>query len=651
MTPERALRGSLRGTGGRGRGRGAYYKALYGGRGGRGGRSDAPASDPREAAASGAWAGRQPELASLLQSLDDKQYGQYKLLAGRRFDFGRFTLAFDKIQADAFALPSRIRVFVDQGTAQIPSAFYSSGVRAVSSAHFLSQHIHQTLLQLQADQPGHGRAAGWQAAKGGALAIDFPGQEVLERTSALVSAAGVEVRLTASLPAAGRTILGDRAQRMLLDVLPRMVDQALLFSSIDGREMQSFIECVEDQEHLRAQLAPNNLVAFIGDGSVLPRASGISNLPLAAESTVRFKSPESLRVSFNLPNRGKVAGMGVPQGVTLVCGGGFHGKSTLLQAIERGVYNHVPGDGRELVVTDATATKVKAEEGRSVCQTNISPFISNLPFGKDTDSFSTADASGSTSMAASIQEAIEVGASALLFDEDTCATNFLIRDRRMQQLVPQDCEPITPLVSRVRELWTAKRVSSILVIGGCGDYLDVADTVVGMHRYEPANVTSKARAIASDMPVSIAKPIVPHGPVRPRTVAVPRALASHKPPKAKTRWTISLFLPASRDLQAADSAGVEEEPEDLPELDLSALDQLVSASQTRSIARIIHAAALDARRRTMCELLADADAKTLDGLSSGGGVVGDLARPRGIEVALAINRLRCLRALAAAADI
>ncbi|KAJ2805987.1 hypothetical protein H4R21_001053 [Coemansia helicoidea] len=416
----------------------------------------------------------------------------------------------------------------------------------------------------------------------------------------------------------------------------------MLFPSIDSNAMQSFVDCVEDQEHLRAQLAPSNLIAFIGDGSVLPRASGISNLPLAEEGVVRFKSPESMRVSFELPNRGRVEGMGIPCGVTLVCGGGFNGKSTLLQAIERGVYNHVPGDGRELVVADATAAKIKAEEGRSVCNTNIRPFINNLPFDKDTGSFSTADASGSTSMAASIQEAIEVGASALLFDEDTCATNFLIRDRRMQQLVPQDCEPITPLVSRIRELWTAKGISSILVIGGCGDYLGVADTVVSMHRYEPADVTSKARAIASDMPVPIAKPTTAHGPVLARTVVVPRGLASHKPPKAKTRWTISLFPPRGLDPQSADTAGASEEPEDLSELDLSALDQLVSVSQTRSIARIIHAAALESRHRTMRELLADADAQTLDELSPARGVAGDLARPRSIEVAQAINRLRGL---------
>ncbi|KAJ1735265.1 hypothetical protein LPJ61_000639 [Coemansia biformis] len=582
--------------------------------------------------------------------MDGKQYGQYKLLAGRRFDFGGFTLAFDKVQSDAFAPPSRIRVLVDQDMAQFPHTCISSKVRSVASGHFLSQQVHRALFRLQTDRAAHGRAGGWQSAKGGALAIDFPGQEVLERTSVLLSAAGVEARLTAGLPAAGRTILGDRAQRMLLDVLPQVVEQAMRFASIDGQAMRSVIQSAEDQEYLRAQLAPSNLVAFIGDGAVLPRSSGVSNLPLAAEAAVLFKSPASMRVSFELPNRGRVTGMGIPRGVTLVCGGGFNGKSTLLQAIERGVYNHVPGDGRELVVADATATKIKAEEGRSVCNTDIRAFIDNLPFGKDTRSFSTPDASGSTSMAASIQEAIEVNASALLFDEDTCATNFLIRDRRMQQLVPQDREPITPLVSRVRELWDEKGVSSILVIGGCGDYLDVADAVVAMHRYEPSDITARAKAIAREMPAAIVKPAAAYGPVPARTVVVPRELAGDKLPKAQTRWALSLFpsrslgsLPApAPGPQAAGPHESADEPEHHPELDLSALDQLVSISQTRSIARIIHAAAQDPRCMTMSELLEEAGARPLDELCANGGVAGDLARPRGIEVALAINRLRCL---------
>ncbi|KAJ2562038.1 hypothetical protein GGH12_003499 [Coemansia sp. RSA 1822] len=439
-----------------------------------------------------------------------------------------------------------------------------------------------------------------------------PGQEILERTSAVISDRMVEARLTAGLPAAGRTILASAAQRMFLETLPQVVERALMYRSVDPQAMHALAASVEDQEYLRSQLESLGLVAFIGNGAVLPRVSGVSNMPLATNTVVRFQAPPELQVMVELPNQGAVVGMGIRQGVTLICGGGFNGKSTLLQAIERGVYNHAPGDGRERVVTDATATKIKAEEGRFVCSTDIRPFINNLPLSKTTDAFSTANASGSTSMAASIQEAVEVEASTLLFDEDTCATNFLVRDGRMQQLVSQDCEPITPLVSRVRELWEAKGVSSIMVIGGCGDYLDVADTVVSMHGYVPSDVTKKAKDIARRMPVVIEIPQIKYG---------------------------SLAPPATSGV-GADAHERTDEPEVFPELDLTALDQLVSVSQTRAIASMLQLATQNARRRTMRSLVSDMCTTALGDLPAGHGVAGNLARPRGIEVALAINRLR-----------
>ncbi|KAJ2529301.1 hypothetical protein GGH20_002288, partial [Coemansia sp. RSA 1937] len=361
-------------------------------------------------------------------------YGHYKQLSGRCFDFDGFSLTFDSIQTDAYAPPSRIRLQVDQKVAKFPVSCYSTKTRAIACVHYLSQHIHKVLAELQQGQTSRSRPGGWHSAKGGDVAIDCPGQEILERTSAVISDRMVEARLIAGLPAAGRTILASAAQRMFLETLPQLVERALMYRSVDSQTMHALAASVEDQEYLRSQLKLLSLVAFIGNGAVLPRVSGVSNMPLETNTVVRFRAPPELQVMVELPNQGTVVGMGIRQGVTLICGGGFNGKSTLLQAIERGVYNHAPGDGRELVVTDATATKIKAEEGRFVCSTDIRPFINNLPLGKTTDAFSTADASGSTSMAASIQEAVEVEASTLLFDEDTCATNFLVRDGRMQQL-------------------------------------------------------------------------------------------------------------------------------------------------------------------------------------------------------------------------
>ncbi|KAJ2849297.1 hypothetical protein IWW36_002734 [Coemansia brasiliensis] len=634
MSPERAIRGSFSG-----RGRGAYYKSRYGNKA-----SKRELSAGNSAHMRNEYASRQQELFSLLDSLDNKQYGQYKQLTGKQFKFNEFLLVVDSVQSDAYAPPSRIRVQVDQKLAQFPASCYSTKVRSIASVHYLSQLAHKVLAKLNSS---HGGSGGWHSAKGGTIAIDCPGQEVLERTSAAISNSMVEMRLTAALPAVGRTIIASAAEHMFLEVLPRMVEQVLLYNSVDSQKMHDLICSVEDQESLRQQLARKGLVAFIGNGSVLPRASGVSNLPLVSDDVVLFQSPSEMQVSFELPNQGVVSGMGIRQGVTLICGGGFNGKSTLLQAIERGVYNHVPGDGRELVVTDGAATKIKAEEGRFICKTNIRPFINNLPLGKDASAFSTSNASGSTSMAASIQEAIEINATALLFDEDTCATNFLVRDGRMQRLVSQESEPITPLISRVRELWETKGISSILVIGGCGDYLDVADTVISMHEYAPSDVTTKAKDIAKSMPVSIEDPQTEIGPTINRFVSVPKELTAHKSPK--TKGFSIVFSPSSKlpgsfaNATPKTNAETEEakgEPEDSPELDLTALDQLVSVSQTRTIASIIHWMSQRSRRGTMRDLLSEISATELDSLHSGHGVVGNLARPRSVEIALAINRLR-----------
>ncbi|KAJ1938069.1 hypothetical protein GGF37_004949, partial [Kickxella alabastrina] len=574
-----------------GRGRGAYYRELYGNKTGLAGHDlgNTPRSQrPQD----GQFPGIQDELGALLASMDGKQYGHYKQLSGRRYEFRQFSLFFDHIQADAYAPPSRIRVRVKQSAALFPATCFSTNVRAVAAAHYLTQLIHRTLACLQSghERERGGASGGWRSAKGGVLSVDCPGQEVIERTSVSISGQAVEARLTASMPAAGRSIVGESVQRMLLETLPQLVEQALLHAAVDAHAMQLLIECVEDQESLRAQLGPSGLVAFVGNGSVLPRRSGVSGLPLAVSSAVEFRSPHSMLVSFVLPNRGRVSGMGVARGVTLICGGGFNGKSTLLQAIESGVYNHIPGDGRELVVAEALATKIKAEEGRSVCSTDIRPFISRLPFGKDTAAFSTADASGSTSMAASIQEAMEAGATMLLFDEDTCATNFLVRDSRMQQLVAQSKEPITPLIARVRELWEAKGVSSMLVIGGCGDYLDVADTVIDMCEYAPADATARARDIVAHIPVLLEPAPTEYGPVPCRLVGFSAELTgSFKPPKALTRWAIVLFPSGgggfTDDAGDADAGNTDaefavygaDEAHAQSILDLAALDQLVSS--------------------------------------------------------------------------
>ena len=257
------------------------------------------------------------------------------------------------------------------------------------------------------------------------------------------------------------------------------------------------VELADDQRAAREQMEASDLVAFVANGSILPRESGVSQRPL--KSALAFEAPAEQRVVLDLPHRGKVAGMGIERGVTLIVGGGYHGKSTLLRALQDGVYNHVAGDGRELVLTDSTAVKLRAEDGRAVSGVDISLFIRDLPDGRDTSRFSTVDASGSTSQAAATVEAWEAGARALLIDEDTSATNFMVRDALMEAVVAREFEPITPFVERVRDLWERAGVSSIIVAGSSGAYFSVADAVLQMDRYRVHDITAHARAVCMEL--------------------------------------------------------------------------------------------------------------------------------------------------------
>jgi len=305
------------------------------------------------------------------------------------------------------------------------------------------------------------------------------------------------------LPAAGRRILGNRAADLLTGEIPAIAGKALAFRSLPEGAAESFVNAVENHHHLRSQLEARSLAAFVPDGAVLPRGHGASERPLT-DGVVPFESPASLRVSLSLLHPGdgprEIHGMGIPEGVTLIVGGGFHGKSTLLQALARSVVPHVPGDGRELVVTRGDAVTIRAEEGRAVSSVDVSPFIRELPGGRPTTAFTTDNASGSTSQAASIVEALEAGSRLLLMDEDTSATNLMIRDARMQALVAREAEPIVALLDRVRELFEDHSVSTILVMGGSGDYLDAADTVIQLADYRPREVTAQAREVAARYP-------------------------------------------------------------------------------------------------------------------------------------------------------
>ena len=423
------------------------------------------------------------DLANQLQRLDGRPYPAYKDLRGR-YDFGTFSLSFTRIQGDPFAAPSRLAVAIDHRHSQLPNSLFANPSRRTGT---------ENALAIAFDAACRSSRSYAGSGKSGLIAIDAPGQEMLPRTCVQIGESQTTVRFALGLPADGRRILGRAAAALLLDTIPHLVETALLHQNLDHALLQSFADTAEDADQLRSLLPSLGLVAFVADGAILPRATGVDQRPL--KNAVPFRSPDSLRVQINLPHAGQITGMGIPEGITLIVGGGYHGKSTLLNALERGVYNHRPADGRQLVVTRADAAKVRAEDGRSVAGVDLTPFINNLPGGKDTRSFATENASGSTSQAAGIVEALETGSRLLLLDEDISATNFLIRDARMAQLVAPDKEPITPFVQRVRPLFESRRVSTILVLGGSSDYFAPAHRVIAMDNYLPVDLTAQAKAL------------------------------------------------------------------------------------------------------------------------------------------------------------
>lgn len=288
-------------------------------------------------------------------------------------------------------------------------------------------------------------------------------------------------------------------QKLVFEILPQLAENTLFYRNWDTKNKEHLKQAIflaDDQKALREELKKRNLTAFVADGAVLPRESGISDRPM--RGAVPFSSPESMKIELELPHKGRIAGMGIPEGITVIVGGGYHGKSTLLKALEQGVYDHIAGDGREYVVADNSGVKIRAEDGRSVLHTDISLFINHLPAGQDTTDFSSENASGSTSQAANLIEAVEAGAKLLLLDEDTSATNFMIRDKVMARLVSDEKEPITTLLRHIRGIYKELGISFVIVVGSSGDYLSVADQVLQMDHYKVKDVTQEAKAICEE---------------------------------------------------------------------------------------------------------------------------------------------------------
>lgn len=559
------------------------------------------------------------DLQQKLRQIDGKSYKAYKDIQGS-YGFQSYSLAIDYVQGDPFAAPSKIRIVVPSNQYKIANEWMETSTRLTYIEDQVARHVGRAIHQDRTVVKGSG--------KSGAISIDAPGQEILERTAVSINNKQTEICLSIGLPANGRRINGKEAEKLFFQVIPSIVKTSLF--KMGAHDFEAVCQLADQHDAIRAKMKEEGWVSFVADDSILPRESGISNKPM--KRAVPFQSPEANRVSFTIPHRNEpITGMALNKGIVLIVGGGYHGKSTLLKAIERGVYPHVKGDGREYVLTDPDAVKVRAEDGRQVTSVNISPFINHLPHGEDTIRFSTENASGSTSQAANVMEAIEAEASALLIDEDTSATNFMIRDARMQELVAKDKEPITPFIDQIKRLRDQLSVSTILVMGGSGDYFDAADEVIMLDQYLPYNVTDQAKAIAEKYPFSRDEEAVNQFKSMPNRHFLPSSLDSRKGNKSKVQAKGRTLILMGRS-----------------EVSLHYVEQLVSSSQTRMIAEVLHH--LEQRnwlkeQRSFKELL-DAIEDQIDqkGLASFTSFKdqhpGDLARPRRHEIAATLNRLR-----------
>jgi predicted ABC-class ATPase len=430
------------------------------------------------------------KLYTLLESISDQPFQAIQQLYGT-YNFPRFELGFIKMQGSPGANPASIAsVKIPLHDSKIPEESLQTAESRLAIADFLIRRFRQGISRFALQNRGTEGSGSFDT-----IALS---QKMLSRDSVLFDGDTVCLRFMISLPAKrqGGVFDAEQAWIMLHQELAAIVDDCFFYQHYDQQTrllLEQFVDVQKTRAKITQFMQQHGLIAFIADHARLPRHSGVDDRPAVSESVKTFESPASLQITIPLSDGRSITGMGIKEGITCITGGGYHGKSTLMQAILSGVYAHIPGDGREYVVTREDAFFIRAEEGRSIRDVDISPFIGDLPNGLKTARFSSDNASGSTSQAANIVEAIESGSRLLLFDEDTCATNFLVRDELIRKILDAAQEPIKPLYSTMRSLWKTHHVSMIFVVGGLGYFLQKADTCLLMDNYRCNDITAKAR--------------------------------------------------------------------------------------------------------------------------------------------------------------
>lgn len=567
------------------------------------------------------------DLFALLKKLDGQSFNSYQVLLNKAFYSDDDQLRFIHIQGSTGALPASVcRLKLHAAEPGLPHGAISNGPRKMAAADYI-------LRAFDAGVTAHARQNRGVQGSGSFQPLSLPPQ-VLERNVVRFDRGGVEIAFHVSLPGSkDNRILGSQAIQMFSKELIGIIN-TLKARVAKTSLLKRHCDVIEDMVLLQNELNRYGLVAFVGDGAILPRQSGVSQSPLKKGAVV-FHAPDQMAVEVELKNAGRKRGLGVRPGVNVLVGGGFHGKSTLLDALAKGIYPHIPGDGREQVVTHPEAAFVCAEEGRAVNGLDISGFIDNLPGNEDAGRFWTRNASGSSSQAAAIIEAVLAGAKLLLIDEDSSATNFLIKDANMRKLIPQDT--ITPLFDRIRELYGNFGVSSLIVVGGSSEYLGVAEHVIAMQNYQPVCMTDRVKQL------SLA---VPERPVNPLVLSDKRRVLTDNFNPSYHAQRLDKTLPVRIKPLRLQERILEYGDE---KLDLIKLTQLVDPHQVLAIGYAL----LLAREKFEDRLLSPSDLayeldkqiekKGLSILSRSEGPPLFLAFPRRLELAGAINRLRNLK--------
>lgn len=559
-------------------------------------------------------------------SLEGKPYAAYQALEGA-YRFERFVLYVDRVVPDPPGIPASMRVRVDQAEARFPKDLWSSRMRRVALEDYVARRWLDGIRKIARTRGGRG-----------AFTVDIGGQAILERTACRVAEDFVEVRGGMVLPAEGRKVAAKSAQTLFFEDLPQIVDGALIHPNQNPAPIQRQVEVAEDAEASRTQLAAHGLVAFLADGSVLPR-EGTSDRPQLSR-LVPLQAPEELRVTLTLPHRGPVTGLGIPRGVTVIMGSPFSGRSTLLGAIAACVNMHIPGDGREYCGTMPDAVMVRTDESRRIEGVNFAPFISALPGGEDPTRYRTEHAPEIVSQGAAIVEALETGCSLLLIDEDTSAAGFLSRDALWQRLNPHAQIPLTPLADLLRPLYEEHGVSTIIVTSLGHEYVPVADTVLAMDGFRPRVVTAVAKQAAAEVGWHRLEGKGRFGGIHHR-IPLPESLNALRGRKLRGETPHQRGGPPETPSRAV-MLGREF-------IDLTQVEQLVDPAQARAIAAALVFAADRGYAdgvRTIREILGLLEMEIAQhGLEvlSQEGPPGDFALPRRHEIAAALNRLRTLR--------